>query len=365
LGRQFLFNELGFVPDTRLAESLSLGPIPGRAWFVSSSDPSSPETTGAPRRIRSLSEVTADEVTRQIDAMVAEDEWRELDDLDELELLERLRRVTLGFGFGGEDEMVWALTDVARDALRPLAVALVESSAAAHWWDPVDRANQRHIQWNDEPFPGGIEVAEAIHECSAHERTENEAGLARGVPTVPAGTRIGAHWWSAPSFTTLTSTTPSVSDIPALGLLSFVDVGRPWGETQATIWSLEISASARVLEIVKPSDWQRLVEEHPRDVTGTHNGEWRYWGGETGPWRLPDWESAARHYDGVHVTIGGYLATNGLALSAADGFTVLAGWAPGETLWLGDVATRREPIGTWSGNNRASQGWEDIRDGLN
>jgi hypothetical protein len=29
------------------------------------------------------------------------------------------------------------------------------------------------------------------------------------------------------------------------------------------------------------------------------------------------------------------------------------------------VATRRERIGTWSGKNRASQGWEDIRDGLN
>ena len=152
---------------------------------------------------------------------------------------------------------------------------------------------------------------------------------------------------------------------PCPWTIEFLDVWRPWGQAHATLWSLDISESARVLEIVEPTDWQRLVEEHPRDVTGTHNGEWRHWSGKTGPWRLPDWECVARHYDGVHVTIGGYIATNGLALPAADGFTVLAGWVPGETLWLSDVAIRREPIGTWSGDNLASEGWEDIPDGLN
>ena len=319
--------------------------------------------TRAPKRVRSWTEDTPDEVARQIDVMVAEDEWRELGSLDELQLLERLHLVTMGFGFGGEDEMIWALTDMARNALRPLSGSLVDSSATAQWWDPVDRANQRHIQWSDVPFPRGIEIDEAIHEAMTKERMDNERGLLRGVPKVPSGTRIGAHWWSTPSFTMLTSTTPSVSDIPALGLLGFVDVWRPWGEAQATIWSVEVSESARVLEIVEPGDWQRLVEEHPRDVTGTHNGEWRYWSGKTGPWRLPDWESAAGQYDGVHVTIGGYLATNGLALPVADGFTVLAGWTPGETLWLKDVVTGRETIGSWGGS-QSSQSWQDVRDGL-
>lgn len=69
----------------------------------------------------------------------------------------------------------------------------------------------------------------------------------------------------------------------------------------------------------RPADWQDLVARFPRDVTGTHDGQWRYWGGVPGPWRLPDWEQVMGHYDGVHVSIGAAVASCGVALSAAGG----------------------------------------------
>jgi hypothetical protein len=294
--------------------------------------------------------------------MVERRDWEVLRQFDALEVLERLARATYSFGFRGADEMVWGLTDLAREELRPLAEALLESPAASAWWDPLNRSDQRHIQWHPDPFPRRGAVGGAIKADMSEERLDNENGLARRRPSEPPGVRIGAHWWSTPRFTQLTATTPPIGDIAALGLGCWVDVWKPFGDADATVWSMEISSAARVLEICEPDDWRVLVETFPRDVTGTHDGEWRYWTGKSGPWRLPDWERVATLYDGVHVTVGGYLSTSGLALPVAGGYTVLAGWVPGETLWLRDVATRTVRVGTWKGKSR-HQGWDDVREG--
>jgi hypothetical protein len=39
------------------------------------------------------------------------------------------------------------------------------------------------------------------------------------------------------------------------------------------------------------------------DATGTHDGEWRCWGGVRGPWLLPDWEKVARDSAGRPVEV--------------------------------------------------------------
>jgi len=100
-------------------------------------------------------------------------------------------------------------------------------------------------------------------------------------------------------------------------------------------------------------------------VTGTHDGEWRYWGGVAGPWYLPDWERIMAHYDGAHITIGGYVSSCGLALAVGDGFTMLSGWIPDATLWRHDVAARRTRLGQWYGNPLAVPHWDDVRSGWN
>ena len=131
--------------------------------------------------------------------------------------------------------------------------------------------------------------------------------------------------------------------IPSIELLDFVDSGSLSGS--ATVSRLEVDAAAAVYEVTRPGDWATLVERYPMDATGTHDGEWRYWGGRPGPWFLPDWERVAEDYAGIHVTIGGYLGSSGRALPISSGYTMLAGWIPDGTLWLTDACTRADALG--------------------
>jgi hypothetical protein len=363
LGRQLLFDQLGFLPDRQLFDRLSLGPVPGTGAYLTTAPDRAPRRRRPPPMpSRRWTEVSPGEAASAVRQMVERREWEVLPLLDALEMLALLARATYSFGFHGADESVWGLTGLAQEELRPVAEALLGSPAAADWWDPVARADQRHLQWEPEPFPRQGEVGDVVEADMSEERLENESGLARGRPEEQPGVRIGAHWWSTPRFTSLTATTPPIGDIAALGLGCWVDVWKPFGHAEATVWAVEISSAARVLEISEPDDWRTLVENFPRDVTGTNDGEWRSWTGRSGPWRLPDWERVATRYDGVHVTIGGYLSTSGLGLPAAGGYTVLAGWVPGETLWLRDVSTHRERVGRWKGRPR-HQGWDDVREG--
>ena len=50
--------------------------------------------------------------------------------------------------------------------------------------------------------------------------------------------------------------------------------------------------------------------------------------------------------------MAGYLATNGRALEAGDGHTVLAGWDPDETWWLNDVLHQDGEPRLWSRDAR-------------
>ena len=118
------------------------------------------------------------------------------------------------------------------------------------------------------------------------------------------------------------------------------------------------------MEIAGPADWQALVSAFPEDVTGTHAGEWRARSGLPGPWRLPDWRQVMEHYDGVHLTIGGYLACGGLALPAGGGHTMLTGWIPDATIWLRDVTTGHRRLGQWLGDPQGTGTWNDLHDAL-
>jgi hypothetical protein len=354
LGRQFLADWLGSGFERSLFEELGLGKVPGTVMLRS---------PGAghqhPRRRREWQEVEPAEVRALIGAAVRRGEWREFLESDEVSLLADLAGCTFSFGFGGGDEAVWGLTALAKEELRPVAEALVAAPGVATWWEPTALTDQRFLDWDDYPRVTGPAVEQAIRGGMRAERAENEDR--RLLPRLQEhpGTRIGAYWWSAPQFAPLTWTTSAAGDIPAIALGHFIDTLRPFEETGATVWSLQIAPHARVLEITGPAEWQALVARFPRDVTGTHDGEWRYWGGVPGPWLLPDWELVMEHYDGVHVTIGGYLAACGLALPVGDGYTMLAGWIPGATLWLRDLATVSRPLGRWHGHPQQG-GWDAV-----
>lgn len=71
---------------------------------------------------------------------------------------------------------------------------------------------------------------------------------------------------------------------------------------------------------------------------------------------IPDWSAVAGDYDGVHLTVLGYLATAGRALSVGTSYTLLAGFEPDVTYWLNDVLEQVSPPETWR-LNRAGENW--------
>ena len=368
LGRQFLvgYLDIGESPfESGLFEQLGLGSVSGssvqltagRVW---------PRRLRRPRRSlrsRSWRDVSAAEVRALIGAAVAREQWRELAGMGELELLADLATFTYRFGFGGGDEVVWALTALAKEELRPIADALVLAPATRRWWEPAGLADQRFVEWDGPDWPrlSGASIEQAVHAAAQESRERNAEGLRSGRPREREGTSIGACWWSAPEFADRSWTTSAFGDAPSVALFGFINSFAPVQDTGATVWSLRMDAQARVLEITGPADWQRLVSEFPQDVTGTHDGEWRDWG-VPGPWRLPDWEQVMERYDGVHVTIGGYVASCGLALPADGGYTMLAGWIPGATAWFRDCTTGATRLGRWQGSPGGSRGWDDLRD---
>jgi hypothetical protein len=306
--------------------------------------------------------VTPQDARAVVAAAVARGEWRRLLDLDELGLLAALAGAVSGPGGGPADGAeVPALIALAHEELRPVAEALLSAPAAHRWWEPVARADQRFLEWDEWPRLTGAAIRWAVRDSMMAARVENTRGLRwaqqHGKPARDC-------WWSVPEFAAQSMTTGGFSDLSAIALARFESAFTPVEETGATVWCLQIAPHARVLEIAGPADWQALVCAFPQDVTGTHDGEWRARSGLTGPWRLPDWEQVMEHYDGVHLTIGGYLACGGLVLPAGDGYTMLAGWIPDATIWLRDVATGHHPLGYWYGDPGGRGTWGDLHDAL-
>jgi hypothetical protein len=354
VGRLLLAGRLGFSLRKILSEQLGLGQLPGGA----------PLTAGAARRAasrrhRRWQDVAAPEARAAVGTAVARGDWRGVADLDELGLLAELADDTLGLGSGSADDAMRMLLALAGPELRPVADALLAAPAAHRWWQPVAAADQRFLEWDGGPRLTGRELGQAVRDGMRRARAENAEALQRHRP----GSRVRDEWWSAPDFASQTWTTGAFGDVPAIALRHFIDTLTPFEETGATVWSLQIAAQARVLEIGAPEDWQELVRRFPRDVTGTHEGEWRESGGVPGPWRLPDWEKVMDHYDGVHVTIGGYVACGGLAPPVGDGYTMLTAWLPDATLWLTDQVTGARRLGRWHGDPQGVGNWDDISDG--
>ncbi len=357
LGRQFLGEFVDMFLEDRLFDSLGLGEVPGTATVSADTEGGRTVRVRRPRR-RNWDEVPADEVREVVRDAVSVGAWRRLAELSEAEALDELARVSDSFGFGGGDVALWGLTGVAAEELRPAAAALVRSPAASGWWDPVRRADQRQLLWAGAGAKGLSGIGDAVRRAMAREREGNVAGRRR---LAPKGERnLGALWWSAPDFAQDTWTTGAHGELPSIELRGFIDTFLPYGKATAVVQRLAVDERARVLEIRRPEDWRDLVDRFPRDVTGTHDGEWRSWGDLDGPWYLPDWEAAADHLDGVHVTIGGYLATCGLAQPVQDGYTVLAGWVPDATVWVCDVATDVRRLGRWHGDPCDVGDWDEV-----
>jgi len=263
---------------------------------------------------------------------------------DTMAVLEALRRVIGDFGFWGNERDYDRLLVAAGDELRPVAEALVASPSTEWWWEDVVRDDQRfaaRATAEGTGPPRGDQVTEQVKEAANKLRTEESDARSRHRSPSDVPQNASGHWWSIPIPGFWTSR--AVSLVPALHLVCAEETG----DVRVVVWSLRIAPGAKVFEIRAPGDWARLVEIAPVDVTMSRLGDWRSWTGREGPFYLPDWRVVAEHFDGVHVTVGGYLATRSVAVPVADGFSVLAGWDPDATLWLRDDIETVERVGEW------------------
>ncbi|MGS0688371.1 hypothetical protein ACVBEQ_25010 [Nakamurella sp. GG22] len=218
-------------------------------------------------------------------------------------------------------------------ALRPLAAAIAAASATAWWSSPLEPNALRYTHWTvDRPAPPAL-TGSAKRLLEWRERTAAES-LAFGGSRAPELQYTGS-WWSTPAFHAVTTARP-LGDLGSIELAWHED---SLGLRDALIWPLQTIDSPRVWEIGGPQAWADLVQAYPMEVTEQRRHDWSRVTGRPGPWCIPDWSAVARDWDGVHVSVTGYLTTATRALQLAHGksATMLAGWNPDETWWLTDV----------------------------
>jgi hypothetical protein len=245
------------------------------------------------------------------------------------------------------------LPDDQAELLRPLAEAVASAPAASWWWEPADLRNQRWVGCDHHrTLARGGDVAGAV-EAAEEDAAAEEQAMARDRALAPPGRRGGAEvivtgtWWSGPLGGTVWTSRGNIGDLPAVGLACAED---PLGEEEFEVWAVGIDPAARVYEVHEPGDWGRLAATHPKDVTASRRHDWSRWTGREGQWILPDWRSVAAQWDGVHVSVAGYLSTAGMAVDIGGGAaTLLAGWDADQTLWLRDVFTGTRQLTTWHG----------------
>ncbi len=241
------------------------------------------------------------------------------------------------------------------ESLLPVARALTAAPAARWWWEPPDPDHQRWLGTGGEQLPRGTALAEALR-AQAVADEEEERRTVRSLPWPPEdGKLYSGTWWSPPLGNGVFTTTGPVGPLPAVELGCALD---STGEDRFEVWDAGIRPQARIWNITSPGDWGRLAARYPREVTASRRHDWYQRTGRTGTWILPDWPRAARDWDGVHLSIAGYITATGFAIPAAGAATVLAGWAPDQTLWMNDVFTRTGCGSTWTG----APGQEAFRD---
>jgi hypothetical protein len=168
----------------------------------------------------------------------------------------------------------------------------------------------------------------------------------------------GGAWWSAPAAAGLPCTTRRLNSFAPVELVCRDD---SFGEERASVWNMNVAIGARVAEIHGLTDWARLVEAYPLNVTGARRADWSRRYGWAGPWLVPDWSRLANDWDGVHVSANGYLRAQEQAAPVRDGRTVLAGWNPDATYWLRDAIGLADSVSEeWIRESGAPPNWRRV-----
>lgn len=233
----------------------------------------------------------------------------------------------------GED--VVAALPAVRDSLSSVAERLV--TAMPDLTAPC-MAVQWAVDWRVAADSAPIEQRPAaVLARWSSEQGEDEKRSARERPADPRANWSG-NWWSVPQ--QLLETRANVRDA-----LQLVEDSLGW--EVATV--IPVRGAGRTLEIGSVDDWANLCREYPMEVTASRRHDWYRVTGRDGRWLIPDWERIAQRWDAAHLTTLGYLSAATRLIDVDSEYaTVIAGWGPGSTIWLTEVAREgNEPRQQW------------------
>lgn len=321
--------ELAMEADQRIwRDVLELGftldPGTGSSRYMLTLGSGEPEPVQSVQSVQSVPSIA--ELAARISAL-------ELDSLTAAEVQNALQRSvdTARYWQEPEGEDVLAATEVITESLMHVAQSLA-GSAATQWWDQKAQPAQWTIDWRsaDDPAPLPRNPQRTLADWAQKERAQ-EIRAAKERPLDPRANWSG-DWWSIPH-----GLVQTVARIP--DGLSLVEDSLGW-EHATTV---PVAGTGRILEIESAEDWTDLCRAFPLEVTASRRHDWFRTTGRHGRWVIPDWEQAATKWDAVHLTVVGYLSTAGRALPVDDDTAaVIAGWDPGSTIWLTDVARETE-----------------------
>ena len=164
----------------------------------------------------------------------------------------------------------------------------------------------------------------------------------------PTAARSG-EWWSIPPYGLLESTRA----LDRFGPLRLHLKEDSNGPEAAAVTQVGWPESARVFELRGPGDWAVLCRIGSISVVHEKRLDWHRATGEERDWIMPDWRIVAKQFDAVHLSVAGYLTSAGRAIDCGPGSnparpaSVIAGWDPGVTYWLNDVARQTGAVVHW------------------
>ena len=218
-------------------------------------------------------------------------------------------------------------------ALRPLAAVL--APMCPDWWTAPMAKGQRRMQDlngldlnRNEAWQAGAGVRQWYQMALAEERHSQDF-----IPD-PTANYTGM-WWSTPSHPSVPATTRCLDELGPVALWSQED---PVQSEYAVSYPIQLIGPARVLEIGSAQDYINLVERFPLRMTNSRLHDWYRVTGVTDEWFIPHWGLIAKEYEAVHLTTAAYIETATRRLPISHGSTMLAGWSPDVTYWVGNCA---------------------------
>ena len=235
-----------------------------------------------------------------------------------------------------------------RNVLEQLAAAAIGSPGGRTLQTAIDPDAQMETATRSTgvpAFPAETSARSALERWRTHVLAD-ESRAARERPNEVTAA-LGGEWWSKPwvgSSTILDTGRRSSDGVPVRLRVEEDD----YGLEHALARRRSMHPRAKVLELGGPEDWRRLVERWPLEVTASRRHDWWRATGYITRWFIPDFEAAADVYDGIHLTMSGYLLAAGRPVPVTGGHTLIAGWDPDATFWLTDLPAPDPHVERWT-----------------